>query len=110
MENVEATFIKQFTNGNRTKGMNILRPKPKRERHRLTFSTGINLTLLGTFLLFHALLLNVLHILMRNDVSGFLGGCMFSLIVALVAIVRTRNILQDDGQKQYMNTMFPLYR
>ncbi|KAG7640348.1 SPX domain [Arabidopsis suecica] len=79
MENVEATFIKQFTNGNRTKGMNILRPKPKRERHRLTFSTG------------------------------FLGGCMFSLIVALVAIVRTRNILQDDGQKQYMNTMFPLY-
>ncbi|XP_023638797.1 phosphate transporter PHO1 homolog 6 [Capsella rubella] len=79
MENVEATFIKHFTNGNRTKGMNILRPKPKRERHRLTFSTG------------------------------FVGGCMFSLIVALVAIIRTRNILLNDGQKQYMNTMFPLY-
>ncbi|XP_010514093.1 PREDICTED: phosphate transporter PHO1 homolog 6 [Camelina sativa] len=79
MENIEATFINHFTNGNRTKGMNILRPKPKRERHRLTFSTG------------------------------FLGGCMFSLIVALVAIIRIRNILQDDGQKQYMNTMFPLY-
>ncbi|VVB03943.1 unnamed protein product [Arabis nemorensis] len=79
MERVEATFIKHFTNANRRKGMNILRPKAKRERHRITFSTG------------------------------FLGGCMFSLIVALVAIIRTRNILQEEGQKQYMNTMFPLY-
>ncbi|KAL0723411.1 hypothetical protein Bca4012_038010 [Brassica carinata] len=41
MERVEATFIKHFANANRTKGMNILRPKAKRERHRLTFSTGI---------------------------------------------------------------------
>ncbi|CAH8383442.1 unnamed protein product [Eruca vesicaria subsp. sativa] len=79
MERVEDTFIKHFTNANRTKGMNILRPKAKRERHRITFSTG------------------------------FLGGCMFSLVVALFAIIRTRNILQEDGQKQYMNTMFPLY-
>ncbi|ESQ33015.1 hypothetical protein EUTSA_v10003709mg [Eutrema salsugineum] len=79
LDHVESTFIKHFTNGNRTKGVNTLRPKVKRERHRLTFSTG------------------------------FLGGCMFSLIVALVAIIRTRNILQDEGQKQYMNTMFPLY-
>ncbi|CAA7037849.1 unnamed protein product [Microthlaspi erraticum] len=81
LDHVRTTFIKHFTNGNRTKGMNILRPKAKRERHRLTFST-----------------------------AGFLSGCMLSLIVALVAIKRTRNILQDDGQRQYMNTMFPLYR
>lgn len=47
---------------------------------------------------------------MRNYVSGFLGGCMFSLVVALVAIVRTRNILQDERQELYMNSMFPLYR
>ncbi|KAF3560613.1 hypothetical protein DY000_02013914 [Brassica cretica] len=79
MERVEATFIKHFTNANRTKGMNILRPQAKRERHRITFSTG------------------------------FLGGCMFSLVVALFAIIRTRNILQEDGHKKYMNTMFPLY-
>ncbi|KAL0693174.1 hypothetical protein Bca4012_060354 [Brassica carinata] len=79
MERVEDTFIKHFTNANRTKGMNILRPKAKRERHRITFSTG------------------------------FLGGCMFSLVVALFAIIRTRNILQEDGHKKYMNTMFPLY-
>ena len=80
MERVEATFIKHFTNGNRTKGMNILRPKAKRERHRVTFSTG------------------------------FMAGCVFSLIVALFAIIRTRNVLQKEGQDQYMNTMFPLYR
>ena len=80
MERVEATFIKHFTNGNRTKGMNILRPKTKRERHRVTFSTG------------------------------FMAGCVFSLIVALFAIIRTRNVLQKEGQNQYMNTMFPLYR
>ncbi|KAJ0237969.1 Phosphate transporter PHO1 5 [Hirschfeldia incana] len=79
IERVEATFIKHFTNANRTKGMNILRPKPKRERHRITFSTG------------------------------FLGGCVFSLVVALFAIIRTRNILQEEGQKQYMDIMFPLY-
>nr|WGW14471.1 PHO1 A splice variant 2 [Brassica rapa subsp. pekinensis] len=79
MERVEATFIKHFANANRTKGMNILRPQAKRERHRLTFSTG------------------------------FTAGCVFSLIVALAAIIRTRNLLQEEGQKQYMNTMFPLY-
>lgn len=41
MERVEATFIKHFANANRTKAMNILRPKAKRERHRITFSTGL---------------------------------------------------------------------
>ncbi|XP_010495726.1 PREDICTED: phosphate transporter PHO1 homolog 3-like [Camelina sativa] len=79
MERVEATFIKHFANANRTKAMNILRPKAKRERHRTTFSTG------------------------------FMAGCVFSLIVALAAIIRTRNLLEKEGQKEYMNTMFPLY-
>ncbi|KFK43653.1 hypothetical protein AALP_AA1G155200 [Arabis alpina] len=79
MERVETTFIKHFANANRAKGMNVLRPKAKRERHRITFSTG------------------------------FSAGCVFSLIVALIAIIRTRNILQEEGQKQYMITMFPLY-
>jgi hypothetical protein len=40
MERVEATFIKHFSNSNRTKAMNILRPKAKRDKHRITFSTG----------------------------------------------------------------------
>ncbi|KAJ0256954.1 hypothetical protein HA466_0079070 [Hirschfeldia incana] len=76
---VEEDYIKYFADDNRTKGMNILRPKMTRERHRLTFSTG------------------------------FTAGCVFSLIVALAAIIRTRTILQNDGQDIYMNTMFPLY-
>ncbi|KAF5945496.1 hypothetical protein HYC85_015724 [Camellia sinensis] len=46
MDRVEATFIKHFSNSNRSKGMNILRPKVKRERHRITFSLGKISTLL----------------------------------------------------------------
>ncbi|KAL0723412.1 hypothetical protein Bca4012_038011 [Brassica carinata] len=76
---VEETFIKHFAESNRDKGMKMLRPKVTRERHRLTFSTG------------------------------FSAGCVFSLIVALTAIIRTRNSLQEEGQEIYMNTMFPLY-
>lgn len=79
MERVEATFIKHFSNANRTKGMNILRPKAKRERHRITFSTG------------------------------FFAGCTTALIIALISLVRAHGILQKQGQKQYMDNMFPLY-
>lgn len=105
MERVEATFIKHFANANRAKGMNILRPKAKRERHRITFSTGNikNLLKFGSSL-------SDFVVLMRKLDSGFSAGCVFSLIVALIAIIRTRNILQEEGQKQYMITMFPLYR
>jgi hypothetical protein len=40
MERVEATFIKHFSNSNRSKGMRVLRPKAKKERHRTTFYMG----------------------------------------------------------------------
>ncbi|CAN0923604.1 Phosphate transporter PHO1 homolog 3 [Linum grandiflorum] len=79
MERVEATFIKHFSNANRSKGMNILRPKPKRERHRTTFT------------------------------MGFLSGCTAALIIALVLIFRARKIMDEPGREQYMETMFPLY-
>ncbi|KAG8366379.1 hypothetical protein BUALT_Bualt17G0073600 [Buddleja alternifolia] len=79
VERVEVTFIKHFSNSNRSKGMNILRPKKKREQHRVTFSTG------------------------------FLVGCTVSLILALILIVRARKILDKQGQDLYMETMFPLY-
>ncbi|KAM7487467.1 hypothetical protein LguiB_024951 [Lonicera macranthoides] len=46
MERVEATFIKHFSNSNRSKGMNTLRPKAKRERHRITFSLGSTIALI----------------------------------------------------------------
>ncbi|KAG8366378.1 hypothetical protein BUALT_Bualt17G0073500 [Buddleja alternifolia] len=79
MERVEVTFIKHFSNSNHSKGMNILRPKKKREQHRVTFS------------------------------MGFLFGCTVSLILALVLIIRARRILDERGRVQYMETMFPLY-
>ncbi|XP_023520947.1 phosphate transporter PHO1 homolog 3-like [Cucurbita pepo subsp. pepo] len=40
MERAENTFIKHFCNSNRSKAMNILRPKAKREKHWTTFSMG----------------------------------------------------------------------
>jgi hypothetical protein len=84
IERVEATFIKHFANGNRSKGMNILRPKPRRERHRTTFSLG------------------------------FLAGGTAALVLALVLVIRTRyNLENESGHKsdddRYMSTMFPLY-
>jgi len=108
MERVEATFIKHFANANRAKAMNILRPKAKRERHRITFSTGEKISNLHN--LGFSIIVSNFVVLMRKLVSGFSAGCVFSLIVALVAIIRTRNLLEMEGQKEYMNTMFPLYR
>ncbi|XP_010258276.1 PREDICTED: phosphate transporter PHO1 homolog 3-like [Nelumbo nucifera] len=79
MERVEATFIKHFSNSNRTKGIRFLRPKAKKERHRVTFS------------------------------MGFFAGCTAALLVALILIIRARKILDKDGSTQYMENLFPLY-
>ncbi|POO03486.1 SPX domain containing protein [Trema orientale] len=79
MERVEATYIKHFANANRSKGMAILRPKARRERHRTTFSTG------------------------------FFAGCTAALILALILIIRARKIMDEPGRTKYMETMFPLY-
>lgn len=40
LERVEVTFVKHFSSGNRREGMKCLRPKVKRERHRVTFFSG----------------------------------------------------------------------
>nr|DAD31329.1 TPA_asm: hypothetical protein HUJ06_010180 [Nelumbo nucifera] len=79
MERVETTFIKHFSNGNRRKGMKILRPQAKRERHRITFSLG------------------------------FFSGCSVALIVAITVLIHARNIFKSPGRGQYMENMFPLY-
>ncbi|CAL1360355.1 unnamed protein product [Linum trigynum] len=79
MERVEATFIKHFSNANRSKGMNILRPAAKRERHRTTFT------------------------------MGFFSGCTAALFIALILVVRARNIMDKEGRQKYMVTMFPIY-
>ena len=43
MERVELTFTKHFSNSNRRKAMDTLRPKAKKERHRISFSIGKSL-------------------------------------------------------------------
>ncbi|XP_042977149.1 phosphate transporter PHO1 homolog 9-like [Carya illinoinensis] len=79
MERVEATFIKHFVNGNRREGKKILRPKARRERHRITFSLG------------------------------FFSGCSLALVVATVVVIQGRDLLKSEGRTQYMDNMFPLY-
>ncbi|KAL5811983.1 hypothetical protein ACOSQ3_026933 [Xanthoceras sorbifolium] len=80
MERVEAAFIKHFTNSNRRKGMNILRPKAnKKQTHIVSFFTGL------------------------------LAGCTVALILALILIIRARDLLNKEGKNQYMENMFPLY-
>ncbi|CAH1421021.1 unnamed protein product [Lactuca virosa] len=79
IERVEAAFIKHFCNGNRHQGMDTLRPKAKRERHRITFFVGC------------------------------FFGCSLALIVAIIVLVHARNLLQHRSRTAYMNTIFPLY-
>ncbi|KAL4653813.1 hypothetical protein ACB092_01G333400 [Castanea dentata] len=79
MERVEVTFIKHFANGNHRKGMDTLRPKARRERHRITFSLG------------------------------FFSGCSLALIIAIIVLVHARDIMKNEGRTQYMENMFPLY-
>ncbi|CAN8313197.1 unnamed protein product [Cochlearia groenlandica] len=80
MLRVESIFVEHFASSNRSKGMNLLRPKVKKERHRITFSTG------------------------------FFVGCSLSLMIALGLFIHARNIMGAIGHKLYMETMFPLYR
>ncbi|KAL1806308.1 hypothetical protein ACET3Z_029376 [Daucus carota] len=79
LDRVEATFIKHFANGDRKKGLNTLRPRVKKEKHKVTASLG------------------------------FFAGCTVALIFALILAVRTRKIVEKDGHEQYMETLFPLY-
>ncbi|KAF8103840.1 hypothetical protein N665_0183s0018 [Sinapis alba] len=79
MVRVESIFVEYFASSNRSKAMNLLRPKVKKEKHRTTFS------------------------------SGFFVGCSVSLVIALALLIHARNIIGADGKNIYMETMFPLY-
>ncbi|XP_076941750.1 phosphate transporter PHO1 homolog 3-like [Bidens hawaiensis] len=79
IERVEAAFVKHFYNGNRHQGMNTLRPKAKREKHRITFFVGC------------------------------FFGFSLALMIAIIVSVHARDLLKSEGRTQYMNTIFPLY-
>lgn len=79
MERVEAAFIKHFANANRRQGMRDLRPRAKRDNHRVTFFVGC------------------------------FFGCSIALIVAVILTVHARDLLKSEGRNQYMTNIFPLY-
>ncbi|XP_039047093.1 phosphate transporter PHO1 homolog 3-like [Hibiscus syriacus] len=64
MERVEATFIKHFANSNRSKGMNILRPKARKQRHTTTFYNGTDQYMETMFPLYSLFGFIVLHTVM----------------------------------------------
>ncbi|TYK00649.1 phosphate transporter PHO1-like protein 9-like isoform X2 [Cucumis melo var. makuwa] len=79
IESVETAFIKHFANGNRRRGMDILRRKIRRERHGITFF------------------------------SGFFFGCAVALVVAIVLVIHLRDVFESNGSSQFMDNIFPLY-
>ncbi|CAM8991423.1 unnamed protein product [Rhodiola kirilowii] len=79
LQRVEATFVKHFFNGNHRKGIDLLRPRPRKEGHQTTFFLGL------------------------------LTGCSIALIAAIGVAVHLGNLLNDAGRDKYMNTIFPLY-
>ncbi|KAI3794027.1 hypothetical protein L1987_36652 [Smallanthus sonchifolius] len=79
MERVETAFITHFANANRSQGMRNLRPRAKRDKHRLTFFVGC------------------------------FFGCSIALVVAVILTIHARDLLKSAGRDQYMSTIFPLY-
>jgi len=106
MSRVEATFIKHFANGNHREGMKCLRPKTKREKHRITYFLGTQLIYLSSVMstLSHRLKLH-LHIYI-----GFFSGCAVALAIAITVLVHIRGLTKSEGRHQYMENIFPLYR
>jgi len=90
--------------------MSHLRPKINKERHLITFSTGIYINTTITNLLTCIFKSNSSFCSVFCFVLGFFFGCGISLIVALGLIIHARNIMGTPGQRTYMETMFPLYR
>ncbi|KAL8157293.1 hypothetical protein AgCh_002117 [Apium graveolens] len=79
LDRVEDAFIKYFSKFDRREGMKLLRPKFKKEKHRVTFF------------------------------SGFFFGCAISLLVAAILLVEAKKVLDKEQQAIYMNSIYPLY-
>ncbi|MCD7463530.1 hypothetical protein HAX54_050798 [Datura stramonium] len=79
LERVETTFIKHFSQSNRREGMKILRPKHKREKHRVTF------------------------------LSGFFSGFSIALLVAVILLRDDRKLIDKEEGTSYLNMIVPLY-
>lgn len=109
MSRVEATFIKHFANGNHREGMKCLRPKAKREKHRVTYFLGTQFI----FFLLNSLMTKAQKkrlIKTSSSSTGFLSGCAVALAIAITVLIHIRGITKSEGRHQYMENIFPLYR
>nr|XP_009802309.1 PREDICTED: phosphate transporter PHO1 homolog 9-like isoform X4 [Nicotiana sylvestris] len=79
LNKVEATFIKHFSNFKQGDGIKLLRPKRKRENHRVRF------------------------------LSGFFCGFSIALIIAVALVMQTRKLLDKKDATLYLDSIFPLY-
>ncbi|KAL2904023.1 Phosphate transporter PHO1-like protein 10 [Bienertia sinuspersici] len=79
IEDVEHVFVKHFYNANRREGMKPLRPRKRREKHRVTFF------------------------------SGFFSGCSIALVIAVVLMVRARRIMEEGEDSFYVENILFLY-
>ncbi|XP_057530739.1 phosphate transporter PHO1 homolog 10-like [Amaranthus tricolor] len=79
IEDVEHMFVKHFFNANRREGMKPLRPRKRREKHSVSF------------------------------LSGLFSGCSIALAIAIILMVRARKILEKEKGSVYMENMFGLY-
>ncbi|KAK2429185.1 phosphate transporter PHO1 protein [Trifolium repens] len=79
LENVESTFIRNFTHSNHKKGRKLLRPKMKRQRHRITFFTG------------------------------FFSGFFVALLIATILRIVSQHLMDKKVGTFYMENIFPLY-
>ncbi|XP_048136016.1 phosphate transporter PHO1 homolog 10-like isoform X2 [Rhodamnia argentea] len=80
LERVEVTFVEHFSDSNRREGMKSLRPKLKKERHKVTFF------------------------------SGFFSGCSAALVVAVVLRIETKKLMDREEGARYLENIFPIYR
>nr|GLL16948.1 phosphate transporter PHO1 homolog 10-like [Ipomoea trifida] len=79
LNKVEHKFAKHFPYSKSKEGKRLLRPEKKRDKHSITF------------------------------LSGLLLGCSIALFVAVVLLVQTRKLLDKESAKIYMDNIFPLY-
>ncbi|KAG9146923.1 hypothetical protein Leryth_021560 [Lithospermum erythrorhizon] len=79
LNRVEEIFVKHFSNSNRRDGMKLLRPKRRREQHRITFF------------------------------SGFFAGCSVALFIAVILQIQAKKIVDREETNLHVDTIFPLY-
>lgn len=105
---MEATFVKHFSNFKQGDGIKLLRPKRKRENHRVRFLSGWELLLFFFFNLWFSAF-RFYYNLCAHCV-GFFCGFSIALIIAVALVLETRKLLDKEEATLYLDSIFPLYK